>query len=476
MSEPQNPETPKFKDELPESELPDKLAKLYNKAESAYELRNWGYAVSLLQAVLAQEPGFLKGRKMLRAAAIKETEGKKTLKLGGDSIKVAKLQSQLKKDPIGVLIGLEKEVLASDPYNPQGNELLYEAAVLAGLPMTAGSALETVIQGHPENTKFFHKLGDFYMENGAFDKAAQIFNQIVQKDRTDLQASKKYKDATARGSIASQKWDSEGDWRDLLKDKDASSNLQKQDRAGMTPEMLQDQATRLTAIYQTDPNNIEIVKQLADTYEKLEDFATASSFYEWAFHLSANDPTLERKVSEMKEKVGRNQLRDLEAFVTENPHHPDVEQYKAQLAELKKVQLDGLIQESEARVARNPTDTELRFELGDRLFQGGRFREAIQHLQQAKMSPNLRLKVMTMLGKCYEKMNMTDLAAKQFEEAISELKSMDDTKKDALYNLALLYLKMGSKDKYLANLKEIYSVDYHYRDVAERVESSYGDS
>lgn len=476
MSEPQNPEAPKFKDELPEAELPEKLARLYNKAESAYELRNWGYAVSLLQAVLAQEPGFLKGRKMLRAAAIKDTEGKKTLKLGGDSLKVVKLQSQVKKDPLGVLIALEKEVLASDPYSPQGNELLYEAAVLAGLPMTAGSALETVIQGHPENTKFFHKLGDFYMENGAFDKAAQIFNQIVQKDRTDLQASKKYKDATARGSIASQKWDSEGDWRDLLKDKDAATSLQKQDRAGMTPDMLRDQAARLTGIYQTDPNNIEIVKQLADTYEKLEDFATASSFYEWAFHLSANDPTLERKVSEMKEKVGRNQLRDLEAFVTENPHHPDIEQYKAQLAELKKGQLDGLIKESEARVARNPTDTELRFELGDRLFQGGRFREAIQHLQQAKMSPNLRLKVMTMLGKCYEKMNMTDLAAKQFEEAISELQSMDDTKKDALYNLALLYLKMGSKDKYLANLKEIYSVDYHYRDVAERVESSYQDS
>ncbi|MDF1752909.1 MAG: tetratricopeptide repeat protein [Verrucomicrobiales bacterium] len=475
MSEPQNPEAPQYRDEVPETALPDKLAKLYNKAESAYELRNWGYAVSLLQAVLAQEPGFLKGRKMLRAAAIKDTQGKKSIKLGGEAIKVAKLQGQAKKDPIGVLVALEKEVLAADPYNPQANELFYEAASAAGLKMTAGNALETVIQGHPDNTKFFHKLGDFYMENEAFEKAAEIFKQIVAKDSADLQASKKYKDATARGSIASQKWDSEGDWRDLLKDKDAANSLEKEGKAAMTPDMLQAQAARLTAEYEADQNNIEVVKQLAGTYEQLEDFATACSFFEWAFHLSSNDPALERKVALMREKVGKQQQKDLVNFIKENPEHPDIEQYKAQLAELKKGQLEELIKESEARVARNPTDTELRFELGDRLFQGERYRDAIQHLQQAKNSPNLRLKVMNMLGKCYDKMGMTDLAAKQFEEAISELTGMDDTKKDALYNLALLYEKMDNKEKYLNSLKEIYAVDYGYRDVAARVEGSYGD-
>lgn len=476
MSQPQEPEAPQIRDEVPETALADKYLKLYNKAESAFELRNWGYAVSLLQAILAQEPGFLKGRKMLRTAAIKETENKKGIKLGGEAIKVAKLQGQVKKDPLSVITSLEKEVLAADPYNPQANELLYEAASAAGLKMTAGYALETVIQGHPDNTKFFHKLGDFYMENEAYDKAAETFSQIVKKDHTDLTASKKYKDATARGSIASQKWDSDGDWRDLLKDKDAANSLEKQGKAAMTPEMLQAQAAQLTAEYEADQNNIEVVKKLANTYEQLEDFQTACSFYEWAFHLSSNDPALERKVALMKEKVGRNQQRDLERFIAENPEHPDVEQYKAQLAELKKSQLDVLIKESESRVARNPTDTELRFELGDRLFQGERYRDAIQHLQQAKTSPNLRLKVMNMLGKCYDKMGMTDLAATQFEEAISELSSMDDTKKDALYNLALLYERMENKEKYLNSLKEIYAVDYGYRDVADRVESSYGDS
>ena len=166
-------------------------------------------------------------------------------------------------------------------------------------------------------------------------------------------------------------------------------------------------------------------------------------------------------------------LDELKKFVEENPEHPDIEQYKQQLEEAEKSQLDQLIAESQERVDRNPTDNELRYELGSRLYRADKFRESISHLQQAKRSPSLRIKVMNMLGQCYERMNMTDLAANQFEEAITELQVMDDTKKELLYNLGLLYEKMEKMEKYMECLKQIYAVDYGYKDVAERVEKSY---
>ncbi|MEM6278634.1 MAG: hypothetical protein AAF733_04090, partial [Verrucomicrobiota bacterium] len=333
---------------------------------------------------------------------------------------------------------------------------------------------ETVIEGDPDNIKFYHKLGDFYMERGAFEQAAEIFGKISDKDRTDLEATKKYKDATARGSIASQKWDSEGDWRDLLKNKDEAADLESQGRAAMTPEMLQAQAEQLAAEYAEDTNNIDVTKRLAATYEELEQFPEALQFYEWAYHLSSNDPALEKKVADIRETVNSAHLDELKKFVEENPDHPDIEQYKQQLLDSEKSQLDQLIAESQERVDRNPTDNELRFELGERFYRAEKFREAIAHLQQAKRSPSLRIKVMNMLGQCYDQMNMTDLAAGQFEEAIAELQVMDDTKKELLYNLGLLYEKMDNHEKYMDNLKQIYAVDYGYRDVAERVEKSYG--
>jgi tetratricopeptide (TPR) repeat protein len=467
-------EAPAIRDAVKQHQLPANLNKLYLKAESAMELRNWSYAISLLQAILMKEPGFLDGRKRLRLAAIKENEGKRGVKLGGEALKVMKMQSQVKKDPLGVMAMLEKEVLATDPYNAQANELFYQAASASGLTMTAGFALETVIEGDPDNIKFYHKLGDYYMDREAYEEAAVTFGKIVEKDRTDLTAGKKYKDATAKGSIASQNWDSEGDWRDLLKDKDAAKDLESKGRAAMTPEMLQAQVESLSAEYAADQNNIDVTKRLAATYEELEQFPEALQFYEWAFHLSANDPALEKKVADMRETVNEGHLAELRRFVEENPEHPDIEQYKQQLQEAMKGQMETLIAESQERVDRNPTDNELRFELGERMVTAGMHRDAIQHLQQAKRSPSLRIKVMNMLGLCYEEMGMTDLAANQYEEAIQELQIMDETKKELLYNLGLLYHKLDNEEKYLECLKQIYAVDYGYKDVAARVEGSYG--
>jgi hypothetical protein len=50
---------------------------------------------------------------------------------------------------------------------------------------------------------------------------------------------------------------------------------------------------------------------------------------------------------------------------------------------------------------------------------------------------------------------------------------MDDLKKQMTYKLGLLYEKMGDRKSYLERMKEIYDIDYGYRDVAKRVESSY---
>ncbi len=456
------------------NDLPENLRKLYFKAESALEVRNWGYAVSLIQAILKAEPKFLHGRKQLRLASVKANENKKGVKLGGEALKVMKMQSQVKKDPLAVMVALEKDVLSSDPYNAQGGQLLYEAAVAAGMPMTAGFALETLTQGHPDNPKFYHQLGDYYMEAEKYDNAAEIFGKLAEKDRADLAATKKYKDATARGSIKSQKWDSDGDWRDLLKDKDAASGLEQSGRAAMTPEMLQEQLAQIAVEYEQDQNNLEVTKRLANCYEQLEDFPNALTYYEWAFQLSANDPALERKIAKLREKIGKDHAQALEAFITENPEHPEIETYKKQLSDLKAEQSAGLIDEAQARVDRNPTDNELRYDLACKMFDATRYKDAVKHLQAAKRSPSLRIQVMNILGQCYDHMGISDLAIQQFDEAISEITGMTDLKKEILYNQGVLYEKTGDSEKALESFKQIYSADYDYKDVAERVENSYG--
>ena len=80
---------------------------------------------------------------------------------------------------------------------------------------------------------------------------------------------------------------------------------------------------------------------------------------------------------------------------------------------------------------------------------------------------------MNLLGVCYRELGMLDLAMKQFEDAAKEILSMDPMKMEIVYNLGIVYEKMGEREKSLNCMKQIYETDYGYKDVAERVERSY---
>ena len=58
-----------------EKELSEAQRAHWLKAVAAIELRNFGYAISLLQGILKQEPEFLTGRQLLRRAEITQAKG-----------------------------------------------------------------------------------------------------------------------------------------------------------------------------------------------------------------------------------------------------------------------------------------------------------------------------------------------------------------------------------------------------------------
>jgi len=60
-----------------EKDLSDQLRGYWLKAVTAVELRNFGYAISLLQQLLRQEPEFLTGRQMLRRAEATKSNAEK---------------------------------------------------------------------------------------------------------------------------------------------------------------------------------------------------------------------------------------------------------------------------------------------------------------------------------------------------------------------------------------------------------------
>src|SRR4051794_871249 len=163
-----------------EKELSEAQRSHWLKAISAIELRNYGYAISLIQGILKQEPEFLTGRQLLRRAEVtKHKAAKKTFfNISTAPVAVMKAQREVKKDPKKAAEMIEK-VLEDEPYNRQANLVLKQAAVAAGWPEVGVFAMQTLLEEHPRDTKLLHELGRLYHDMGLSDKEVEVYNKIT---------------------------------------------------------------------------------------------------------------------------------------------------------------------------------------------------------------------------------------------------------------------------------------------------------
>jgi tetratricopeptide (TPR) repeat protein len=456
-----------------EKDLPEFHRANWLKAMSAMQLKNYGYAIQLIQTVLKSHPDFLAARQLARKAAIARSAGKKTL-LSTASFSAIKLQSLVKKDALAALESIEK-CLETEPTNPQLNHILKDACLEAKMPETAAFALETILEGAPKDTKVMHDLAKHHMQHGAPGKAAEIFHRILSITPNDLAAVKGAKDAAASDSMISGGWNKEETtYRDLIKDKDLAITLEQQSRVVRSDEMIENLLLELHAKAEAEPGSVDTARRIAELYEQKEDWENAANWFHYAATLSNNsDMALVRKASDLQIRQFDIAIQSREEFIAANPDAPESAEYSIELVSLQSQRAELALQSARTRIEQNPTDLQLRFELGELLVESESWQEAIPELQKARQNPNVRIRAMCLLGRCFTARNMLDLAAKTLSDAVSELPVMDAVKKDVIYNLGLVYEKMGDSQKSIECMKQIYEVDYGYRDVATRVESSY---
>jgi len=478
-----------------DKEISDEKRALWLKACSAVELRNYGYAISLLSAVLKEYPNFLDGRKILRRAEIAATKGRKSF-LSGLSAASLKGAGVLKKDPVAAMEMAEK-TLETDPYNVQANQLLRDAAKAAELPEVAAFAMETIVEGNPKDTKLLHELAEQYLAMGLADRAVDVYTKISALNPADLIALKRGKDASAQASMTKGGWEQATSYRDLIKNKDEAKSLETKGRMVRDLDMIATQLAELSPTWEADQTNVDLTKRIAKLWdeqlEQKQDEESANGALWYYSHantlVNGADPTVSRRIGDLQLKLAdlgivarTNRAQELSDWLASGgDQHEEAAVYQEELAslqaeieQLKQQRSSSQIDEAKRRVDRNPTDLQLRYELGEQLLNAGNFADAIPELQKARQNPNTRLRAMSLLGRCFVQKGMLDMAANQLQNAASEMSAMDNVKKDTLYELALVYEKMSKKDEYLNCLKQIIEVDYSYKDAAQRVESSYG--
>jgi len=300
-----------------ENELGEAQRILWLKAVAAVELRNYGYAISLLQGILKQEPEFLTGRQLLRRTETTRARAEKKgfFNVSTSSIAVMKAQRELKKDPKRTIELIEK-VLEDEPYNRQANLLLKEAAVAAGMPEIGVLALQTLLEEKPRDTKILHELGRLYHDLGENDKEVQMYTRIAEADPTDSEANRLAKNASAHASMKTGGWTQAGSYRDLIKDKDLAVSLEQQNRMALTGESLEQQIAETYERHQAEPESIDHARRLGLLHEQKEDFESALAWYQYAADLTyGSDQGLVRKVSELGMKRSEREMAENERYL-----------------------------------------------------------------------------------------------------------------------------------------------------------------
>ena len=215
----------------------------------------------------------------------------------------------------------------------------------------------------------------------------------------------------------------------------------------------------------TEPDNLKLVRSLAELYTQKKQFERALEFYDRIKSSGmGNDPSLDTAIANTMVRRFDHQIAGLNPFAAD---------HAGQVANIQAGKLAFQLAECQKRVEKFPTDLAIRYEMGALYFQAGKIGEAIQELQKAQNHPHKRLLAMSLLAQCFARRKMYDLAAKKLQEAIKEKVVFDDEKKDLIYNLGCVLESMGKKEEAVEQFKIIYETDIGYKDVSAKVDAFY---
>lgn len=459
--------------ELPLSALDARLQRQAENARVALERGNAEYAISIAREILKAHPGALQVRKLLRAAQVRQFQGKNKMfaKAFGSVTSTGFLlanSSLSKKNPAGAIEAAEN-MLNADPTNVTALRMLATAATNLGLHETAAFSLESVREQQPENLQVLGDLGEAYIQCGEPDKALALGSQMLQIKPSSIEAAELIKHASVAQSLQKGKWEQEGDYRDKLKDEKEAVSLEQAAKVVTSEEMTQRLIQESYERHLKEPENLNHLKGIVEGYRKLGDLGEAVAWLRKARELPAGaaDNTLDKLESDLRIEMTENELIEAETQAASDPAAASrVAELKANLALLR-------LAEAKLLVERYPNEAGYKFTLGQLYVDAGEHDLAIGQFQQAQRNPKYRVQSLGYLGSCFTAKGQFDLAVEQLLQAKNELPNLDETKKDIIYRLGVCYEKMGQAAQAVAEFKLIYSQDIGYRDVAKKIDQFY---
>jgi len=446
----------------------DKARAFFQRAQQVSRSENFDYAIELYLDGLRCAPDALEqGHLELHNLALTRQAR------GGKRPSVMEKARRLRaKGPLEKMLNAEY-LFAKDPDHLPYAETMLKAAVQGEYKKTAQWLADFIFGANNEADKPSFKtyllLKDCYYRLGFFNGAVAACQKAAQIRPENSQLDDELKQLAAEMAVSRGKYDQGGNFRQSLKDRKGQEELQarsamlksdqyrqsvvEQARSALQqepelPKNIFNLANALTE-QQTDEAENEAVELLIDAYQNKKDFG----FKQQAEKIKINQ--LKRKIRQGKASLEKN---------------PDDTQAKSELTALVRKFNRTELELYRECVENYPTDMQLKYEYGIRLFRNKKFDDAIPLFQDAQKDPRHKIAAMNKIGLCFFMKEWFTDAIDLFNRAIEQYDVSDDgTAKELRYNLARAYERDGQEAQALENYRKIAQMDFSYKDVRRRI-------
>lgn len=446
----------------PRTKLVD-YTKHIQKAEEASRRRNYDFAVELYQQLLEIEPDQGEARAGLRRALKLRAEQKKGGKLfakigGAGPLAAAKTMATAKRWDSAIK-GLEK-YLAGSPLDVRANLLLGQCCENAEYFHSACSVYEFIAEIAPKNSEGLRRAGAMMYRTGDHVRALEFYERALEIDPRDQDAIKARKDLAAETALTQGRYESVGHSREQIKDKEEASSLERGQRIHKSEDELREELERLEGRLAENASDPDLLREVGEHHRKLGDLEAALEFIERAMEYRRDSFDLANEHGELKVKVLKKRIAKADKL-------EDSDRANAIEVELKTFE----IALAKSLLTFRPGDSQLRLELAKKLLRTGDHDGAISELQQVTSDPRTERDARFFLGQAFHEKGFSDLARKEFKQALQEGARLDDRSKEILYNLASIAEATGETEEARSYYSQVFEVDISYRDVAQKMES-----
>ncbi len=462
--------------ESPENNIiegPGKGQAYFTRAHTVADTGNYDYAIDMFIQGLLREPTNMAEHEALRDIALRRKikGGKSGGGLGG----LLGSKSYFKgKSPKELMLNAEY-ALAKDPGNINQMMVMLRQAAAAGYKDMVLWFGPFVMQANrtqkKADAKLYLELADLYESLGEFAKAGESVHAALELSPADPELTARVKELGTRETLKKGKYESVPDFKESLRDQEMTKDLLQKENLTKTEDYKLKVIRESQEAWEKDPSDPQLlakyVKALVDG-ESEESEKTAVEVLEKAY--------AQTKIYRYKVTIGDIRIKQLRrqhrALLEKVRANPDDQELARELAEFDQERLKFELEEYEDRVKNYPSDLQVLFEYGYRLFRSQRFEEAIGVLQHAQNNPRCRTDALHLLGRSFLEQSMNQEAVETLQRSVEsyELAESGDTKsKEINYWLARALEASGQFEEAEKTYSRIAQWDIAFRDARQRL-------